>query len=134
MTPWPHGKYQALVRTIHIIYSAYIIYTTMYMAICMVIVLLQVSYIHRVYIHIYAYGSGSPANLQCVSTQHSAQRKLSEMVPNKKYNFSFMQASRSQDPPEPGFSPGSPESALQILALPFGQTQNLLKFYGARTG
>jgi len=44
----------------------------------------------------------------------------------RKYNFDFMRASRSQVPPKPGFSPGSPESALQILALPFGQTQNLL--------
>jgi hypothetical protein len=51
----------------------------------------------------------------------------------RKYNFNFMRASRSQIPPELGFSPGSPELALQILALLSGQTQNLLNFYGART-
>ena len=51
-----------------------------------------------------------------------------------KYNFNLVRASRSQVPPEPGNSRVSPESALQILASPSGQTQNLLNKWGALTG
>ena len=90
---------------------------------------------------------GHRGGLRCLSTPHPGipgpSPSISHFHPGspeifiraaRKYNFNLVRASRSQVPPEPGNSRVSPESALQILALPSGQTQNLLTKHGARTG
>jgi hypothetical protein len=49
-------------------------------------------------------------------------------------SFNLMRVARGQWPPATGFSPGRPESTFFILALPYGQDQNLIYKCGARTG